>query len=411
MLAPLASGTSRIAGFADGADVRSTAAAMRALGVTDARVPETDVPLELAGPVELRAPDRSIDCGNSGTTARLLLGLVAGRPISAALDGDASLRRRPMARVVDPLRAAGAIVRELGRTGRLPLEIRGGQLGPIMHESPVASAQVKSALLLAGLGAGVPVTVIEPGPSRDHTERMLGAMGVGVLTREEASGFHVVHEPPAGPLDPLRLTIPGDFSSACFWIALAVLGGAGPGLRLEGVGLNPRRTGFLRALSAMGASLETTVTGLAAGEPVGDIVARPSSLRGVELPPEWVPTLIDEIPMLACLAACAAGTTVIRGAAELRVKESDRLAAVHGNLTALGVVSREARDGLEIEGTATRLAGRVFSAGDHRIAMSFGILGALGRNDVRVADPGCVRVSYPGFWAELSRIAGMAEGS
>lgn len=411
MLAPLADGVSRVSGLARGADVLTTAAALRALGAEDAWVPGGDETVEIAGPVDLRDPGATIDCGNSGTTARLLLGLVAGRPIRARLDGDASLRRRPMARVVDPLRSAGARVSELGEPGRLPLEISGGSLAAIQHSTSAASAQVKSALLLAGLTAGVPVTLTEPGPSRDHTERMLTAMGVKIRTHEAGSGFQVYYEPGTRPPKPLDLTVPGDFSSAAYWVVLALLGGAGPALRVEGVGLNPRRTGLLRVLLAMGGAIEAEVAGEAAGEPVGVVTARPSALRGVQVPADWVPTLIDELPLLACLAVRARGTTRITGASELRVKESDRLATVHRGLRELGVASRELDDGLEVEGTRGPLAGRVQTKGDHRMTMSFGVLGAVAGGAVEVDDPGCVAISYPDFWTELSRIREAAEGA
>lgn len=408
MLAPLADGVSRIRGLARGADVLMTAAALRALG-SNVPVPEEDGPVEIAGPVAFHDPRETIDCANSGTTARLLLGLISGQPIRATLDGDASLRRRPMARVLDPLRAAGARVKDLGQPGRLPLEVHGGSLAAIEHVGSIASAQVKSALLLAGVTAGVPVSVTEPGPSRDHTERMLNAMGAEVHTREAEAGF-LVHYRPGSPLRPLDLTVPGDFSSAAYWLALALVGGAGSALRVEGVGLNPRRTGLLRVLSAMGGAVEPEVNGEVAGEPIGSVTARPSSLHGVSVPADWVPTLIDELPLLACLAAKAEGTTRITGASELRVKESDRLATVQRGLRKLGVSSRELSDGIEVEGGRVALSGRVETGGDHRIAMSFGILGAIAGNVIEVDDPGCVAISYPDFWAELSRIREAAEG-
>lgn len=411
MLAPLADGVSRIGGLARGADVLTTAAALRALGAADAAVPERNEPLAIAGPVEFREPSETIDCGNSGTTARLLLGLIAGRPIRARLDGDASLRRRPMARVVDPLRSAGACVIELGERGCLPIEIDGGSLASIQHSQPTASAQVKSALLLAGLTAKVPVTLSEPGPSRDHTERMLSAMGEKLSTQQVGAGFRVHYEPGKRPPKPLDMTVPGDFSSAAYWLALALLGGAGPALRVVGVGLNPRRTGLLRVLSAMGGAVEAEITGEVAGEPVGTVTARPSSLRGLQVPADWVPTLIDELPLLACVGARARGTTRITGAAELRVKESDRLATVQRGLRELGVTSRELDDGLEVQGSRATLAGRVVTEADHRMSMSFGILGAVAGDAVEVDDPGSVAISYPDFWLELSRIRDAAEGA
>jgi len=377
---------------------------MRALGASATHPLEAEELLEVLGPVELRSPESVIDCGNSGTTARLLIGLIAGSSVGATLDGDNSVRRRPMARVIEPLRRAGAVLRELGEPGHLPIEIDGQALQPVVHETEVASAQVKSALLLAGLASGVPVTVIEPGASRDHTERMLRAMGASVAEEPVERGVRVSCETPSGPLKPIDLSVPGDFSAAAFWLALAVLGGCGGGVRVEAVGLNPGRTGLLRVLEAMGASCDVVQTHDEAGEPVGDVVARPSALRGVEIVPESVPSLIDEIPILACLATRAVGTTVIRGARELRVKESDRISALHSNLTTLGVASRELPDGLEIEGGGDALEGAVEARGDHRIAMAFAVLGAVPGNTVVVNDRTCVQVSYPGFWEELARI-------
>jgi 3-phosphoshikimate 1-carboxyvinyltransferase len=411
ILAPLAAGKSRLSGLATGADVEATAAAMRALGVDAALQPGDGGLLELDGPLTLRSPDGVIECGNSGTTARLLLGLVAGQPVTATLDGDGSLRRRPMDRIVGPLSSAGASVRELGQPGRLPLEMTGGSLRPIDHHSAVASAQVKSALLLAGLGADVPVTVVQPGPSRDHTERMLRAMGVEVTAETEAGGERVKLEPPGEALLPLDLNVPGDFSSAAFWIALAVLGGAGDGVRVEGVGLNPGRTGFLRALELMGADVEAKITGEEAGEPVGDIEARPAPVSGAQIPAEWVPSLLDEVPMLVCVAAMAGGTTTVTGAAELRVKESDRLAVLQQNLEELGARCLELPDGLVVEGGDVRLAGRAVTRGDHRIAMAFGVLGALPGNAIEIDELDCVAVSYPDFWEELERLRAAARAS
>lgn len=403
MLAPLATGTSRVTGISTGADVRATATAMRALGIPYDREDLAAGRFEITGPLPFRSPGASLDCGNSGTTARILLGLLAGQPLTARMDGDASLRRRPMDRVIVPLRAAGARIRELEEPGRLPLEVTGGSLGPIEHQSPVASAQVKSALLLAGLSDGVPVRVVEPGPSRDHTERMLSAMGAPVTTeaRGEVRDIRLGVSP--GPLRPLEFHVPGDISSAAFFIALALLGGAGPGLRIEGVGLNPYRTGFLRTLEEMGAELEVRATGEVLGEPVGAVIARPSALHGVEVSPDVLPSLLDEVPILAVLAARARGTTVIRGAAELRVKETDRIAALARNLSTLGVAVQERPDGLAVMGGDGALHGTATTDGDHRIAMAFAVLGAAPGNRVRVDDTGCAAVSYPAFWEDLSR--------
>lgn len=404
ILAPLAEGCSRIRDLAQGADVRATGVALELLGALPGGTLQRGGAVEIEGPAELRSPGSIVDCGNSGTTARLLIGLVAGSSARATLDGDESLRRRPMRRVVEPLLGVGALARELGEPGHLPIEIEGRGLSPIEHESPVASAQVKSALLLAGLVAGVEVTVTEPGASRDHTERMLRAMGARVSEEPRDPGVRIRFDPPSDPLRPIDMTVPGDFSAAAFWIALAILGGCGAGVQIEGVGLNPGRTGLLRALEAMGASVDAIATRHEAGEPVGDIVARPSGMRGVEIPPEWVPSLIDEIPILACIASRLPGKTVIRGAAELRVKESDRIAALHANLAALGISSRELADGLEIDGGDRAVTGTVASRGDHRIAMAFGVLGALPGNSIELDDRECAQVSYPGFWKELERV-------
>lgn len=402
MLAALASGTSRITGLATGADVRSTAGAMRLLGVG---VPDlgTSPTVEIAGVPRLRPAPAVIDCGNSGTAARLLIGLLSGEGQRATIDGDASLRGRPMDRVVAPLAAAGGRFEELGEPGRLPVRLAGGRLSAIDHRSPVASAQVKSALLLAGLGAGVEVRVSEPSLSRDHTERMLRAMGAEVESERGPDGEWVRLVPPRR-LDPLLLDVPGDISSAAFWLGLAVLGGTGEPIRIVGVGLNPSRTGILDVLRAMGGSLEVRVTGQVAGEPVGSVSVESSELSGIDVPPEWIPRLLDEIPLIACLAAGAAGTTRIRGAGELRVKESDRLRSIAANLGALGVTCRERADGLEIVGQRRRLSGRVATGGDHRIAMAFAVLGGSGHR-VELDDRDCVGVSYPGFWDELARLS------
>ncbi|MGD2215720.1 MAG: 3-phosphoshikimate 1-carboxyvinyltransferase [Gemmatimonadales bacterium] len=405
IMAALAEGNSQIRGLARGADLRATRAALEALGAPAIGPGEGGEPIEISGPIELRSPGSVIDCGNSGTTARLLMGLIAGSPVRATLDGDESLRRRPMGRVVAPLRRAGAVARELEGPGHLPIEIEGRRLDRIEHESEVASAQVKSALLLAGLASRVAVTVIEPGASRDHTERLLRAMGAHIEWEPWDRGMRVSLDPPLGPLKPIDMTVPGDFSSAAFWLGLAVLGGCGAELRVEGVGLNPGRTGFLRVLEAMGAGFDVVTTHEEMGEPVGEVVAHPSALRGVEIPPEWVPSLIDEIPVLAIVASRAVGQTILRGARELRVKESDRIAALHANLVALGISSTELPDGLEIEGGERAVSGAVEARGDHRIAMAFGVLGAVPGNSIAVDDRASALVSYPGFWEQLAQLA------
>lgn len=407
MLAPLARGTSRVRGLLDAADVRSTAAAMRALGAGVPRDWSGEV--AISGPTELHDAAEPVDCGNSGTTARLLVGLISGSGRAAELDGDASLRTRPMDRVVYPLQALGARIEYLAEEDRLPVRIHRrstGSLRPLTHRPAVASAQVKSSLLLAGLTSGTRVEVVEPGHSRDHTERLLRAMGAPIAFGPEDGGARaeIAAAEDGHALEPLDLTVPGDASSAAFLAAAALLG-AGP-VRLEGVGLNVTRTAWVEVLRRMGGSVSVDETGRAAGEPVGDLGVKPSSLRPFEIGLEDVPRLLDEIPVLAVLAARAGGTSVIRGAEELRVKESDRLSRTASNLEALGVTCRELEDGLEIEGAPGPLEGRVETGGDHRMAMAFGLLSAVPGCRVEVDDPGCVEVSYPGFWRDLERLVG-----
>ncbi len=408
VLAGLARVDSRVEGLLDAADVRSTAAALRELG---AEIPSGwDEEVRLGGSTSWHGVAGSLDCGNSGTTARLLAGLVAGLGLETVLDGDASLRRRPMDRVVYPLQAMGARIAYLGERDRLPVALRArasGSLRPLRHRPRVASAQVKSSLLLAGLTSGTRVEVIEPGRSRDHTERLMAAMGApiefGPCGEEGARAlFDPGDEPPA--LRSLRLRVPGDASSAAFLVGAALL--AGRPLRIEGVGLNPTRTGYLDVLRRMGAVIDSRATGEEAGEPVGDLFVEPGELTGTEIEPVEVPGLLDELPLLAVLAARARGTTSIRGAAELRVKESDRLALLATNLEALGVACREREDGLEISGSAGTLTGVAVTGGDHRISMAFGALSAHPNARVRVDDPACVGVSYPGFWDDLRRLTG-----
>lgn len=400
LFAALARGESRLRGLLNGADPASTAAALRALGV---RVPELaagEIRIRGVGLRGLRPPSRSIDCGNSGTTARLLLGVLAGQPMTAMLTGDASLRRRPMRRVTEPLGRMGAVVEELEAPDRLPLRIRGGELQPLKYDSPRASAQVKSALLLAGLTAGVEVRVREPVLSRDHTERLLRTMGAPVESGMDA-GLPFAGLRPATELEPLDLDVPGDFSSAAYFIALGLLSRAP--LRVVHVGLNPTRTGLLPVLARMGGRVEIEAVERA-GEPTGDVVVTPAPLTGVTVEAHDIPGLIDEVPVLAVLAARAQGVTHIRGAGELRVKESDRLAALADNLRALGVEAHDEDDELVVAGTDAPLRGDVHCRGDHRIAMAFGVLAALPGNDVRLDDAAVVSISFPRFWTELERV-------
>lgn len=411
MLATVARGESRLRGLLPSADCRSTAAVLRSLGCPVPDLPNAgeEVRIDSRGIRAWRAPADELDCGNSGTTARLMLGLLASRSFAAILTGDASLRGRPMRRVADPLGAMGARFDFLGEPDRLPLRVHGGSLQPFDYHSPAASAQVKSALLLAALTAGVPVSVTEPVQSRDHTERLLASMGVAVVGAAAPDGaWRISMEPFAMPLPPLDLTVPGDPSSAAFLVARALLADAGE-LCVRGVGVNPTRTGWLRVLERMGANVEQVNPRTVGGEPVADLLVRPAALRGTTIGGAEIPSLIDEIPILAALAARANGETVISGAAELRVKESDRIAALVTNLRALGVEAEERPDGLIVGGTDQPLRGRVRTHGDHRIAMGFGVLGAIPGNELEIDDPAAADVSFPKFWHVLDGIAANAK--
>jgi 3-phosphoshikimate 1-carboxyvinyltransferase len=348
----------------------------------------------------LLAPLSALDCGNSGTTTRLMAGVVAGHPFSARFVGDGSLSRRPMRRVARPLEAMGARVELHGGDG-LPMTVTGSTLHAIEWETEAASAQVKSAILLAGLVSGVAVSVREPEPTRDHTERMLRALGVPVASDGPLVRLPAVSE----PLPRFALDVPGDPSSAAFFAALAALADEGE-LALPHVLLNETRTGFMRALRRMGARIEVEdVASDASGEEVGTYRVGPGELRPTVVGARDVPSMIDEIPMLACVAARADGNTLIRGAHELRVKESDRITAVVSNLRAIGVDAEELPDGMRVRGSRRPLSGTVRSHGDHRLAMAFGVLGAARGNDISIDDGDCVSVSYPGFWKDLAAAA------
>jgi 3-phosphoshikimate 1-carboxyvinyltransferase len=407
MLAAAARGESRLRGLLPGEDCRSTAAVLRALGSDVPDLPRDggEVVVRGRGLDAWRTPDRVLDCGNSGTTARLMMGLLAGRPFCATLTGDASLRRRPMRRITDPLARMGATFQEQGEAeGRLPIRVCGGGLAAAEHYSPQASAQVKSALLLAGLSAGVGATVREPLLSRDHTERMLRSLGVPVDIAEVDGGWRIVLPAHGTPLPPLDLHVPGDPSSAAFFAALALLADEGE-LRITGVGVNPTRTGIFRVLARMGGFVEMHGAREEGGEPVADLLVRPARLVATDVGGAEIPSMIDEVPVLAVLAARAEGETRITGASELRVKESDRIAVLVENLRTLGVEAEELPDGMVVRGGDRPLEGEVRTAGDHRIAMAFGVLAALPGNRIRVDHPACADVSFPGFWDLLRAVA------
>ena len=393
MLSALAEGTSRVRGILESADVQSTATVLRRLGV-DVPALGPEITIVGRGLRALRPPTGMLDCGNSGTTARLMAGIAAAFPFESRFEGDASLSRRPMGRVAAPLRAMGATV-DLAAGDRLPMRVHGGPLHPTRWESDRASAQVKSAVLLAGLVAGVEVSVAEPERSRDHTERMLASQGAGVVIDD----LTVSLIPPSA-LRPLYLHVPADPSSAAFFAALAALR---PGARitLPDVCLNPTRSGFFETLSAMGADVSVEGPREEGGEIVGEYVVGGAPLRGIPVGGGAVPAMIDELPLLACVATRAEGETRITGAGELRVKESDRIAAVVANLRALGADAEELPDGMTVRGSERPLKGRVVTHGDHRLAMAFGVLGAVPGNSIEVDDPHCTIVSFPGFWERL----------
>lgn len=416
ILSALATGESRLRGLLYGGDAASTRGALVRLGVGIPEIPAGggEIVVEGVGLRGLRTPDGVLDLGNSGTGTRLLMGVLAGSGVRATLTGDGSLRSRPMRRVTDPLRAMGAGFEYLEEDGRLPLVVEGlHPLRPLDWSSPVASAQVKSAILLAGLTGGAFALVTEPRMSRDHTERLLNGVGVSVVSHAVAGGWRVELRDPPETIRGLDFDVPGDFSSAAFLLALTALGGIGGAgdLTVDRVGLNPTRTAFLDVLVRMGVDVAVDVTSDPdASEPVGSVTAARTDLRATTVEGEEIPRLIDELPLIAALGARAAGTTRIRDAEELRTKESDRITAMVSNLNAVGVQAAETEDGLEVEGTDRPLKGRVRTEGDHRIAMAFGVLGSLPGNDIEIDDPAAADVSFPGFWGTLRAVSSKREG-
>ena len=393
----MAKGTSHIGGALTSLDARSSARVLRRLGAEVSPLRAGEV-LVIRGRGRLRRPDGVLDCGNSGTTTRLLLGLLAGHRFPATLTGDASLRRRPMRRVTLPLSQMGARFVERGGDG-LPLTVRGAPLRPLRYQMPVSSAQIKSSLLLAGVAGGVEVQLREPGGrSRDHTERLLRAFGYEVEERDGWIAFR-----PLGRIEPFDLQVPGDPSSAAFLAGAAVLAEAGE-LRIAGVGVNPTRTGFFDVLRRMGATVAVEEETGHFGEPVADLVVAPSPLRSVEVGAAEIPGLIDEIPMLAALASRAEGTSVFRQVGELRVKESDRLGLIAENLRAVGTRAEVSGDDLHVTGGDAPPRGPVRTAGDHRLAMAFAVLGTLPGARVRIDDLACAAVSFPDFPATLRAV-------
>jgi 3-phosphoshikimate 1-carboxyvinyltransferase len=401
LLNALASGSARVRGLGLGADVRSTWRCLAALGVRIEAQGADGCVVHGVGLHGLREPDDVLDAGNSGTTMRLLCGVLAGQPFLSVLTGDASLRRRPMGRVLDPLRTMGA--RAWGRAnGSLaPLAIRGGDLGGLDYALPVASAQLKSALLLAGLYGTAPTHLHEPAASRDHTERMLRAQGVPL----RAAGLDLALTPPSDPLRPLDLQVPGDFSSAAYWLVAACVHPAAR-VTVRNVGLNPGRTGLLDVLGEMGARITVSDARDAGGEPLADLTAESSDLRGVAIGGALIPRLLDEVPILAIAMAVARGPSRIDDAAELRVKESDRLHAVASELGRLGAAVEELPDGLSFAG-GSRLAGAtVASHDDHRLAMALAVAALVADGETTITSADSVAISYPAFWDQLASLAG-----
>ena len=397
ILGALASGVTQIEGLLEGDDVLRTAQAMRDFGATVEHLGPGR--WRVTGQGGLRQPAGIVDCGNAGTGVRLIMGAAAGYTMEATFTGDASLRKRPMLRVLNPLGEMGATW-TAQEGGRLPLTLKGGALNGLRYRLPMASAQVKSAVLLAGLNAAGGVTVVEPEATRDHTERMLRAFGACVDVEDTDEG-RVVTLPPGQNLTGASIRVPGDPSSAAFPLAAALIV-PGSEVTVEGVLLNPLRIGLFETLREMGADLTIANARDQGGEPVGDVTARYSKLRGVEVPPERAPSMIDEYPILAAAAAYAEGPTVMRGIGELRVKESDRIAMMAAGLAACGVGVEEEPEGLIVAGTAranhrVRGGGLVHTHGDHRIAMSCLILGLGADEPVAVDEPGMIATSFPGF--------------
>lgn len=400
MLGALAEGATTVTGLLEGEDVVCTLNAFRAMGVAIEGPHDGRVVIHGVGLHGLRSPATVLDMGNSGTAMRLLAGVLAGQTFDSTLTGDASLIRRPMRRVADPLNQMGAAV-ATGDGGCPPLKIAGGRrLRGIDYRLPVASAQVKSAVLLAGLYADGATTVTEPAPTRDHTERMLRALGYRVETRGAS-----VRIEPGGRLRAGTFDVPADISSATFLLIGATIA-SGSNVLLRHVGVNPTRVGVLNILNMMGADIELVNQRDAGGEPVADIRVRSRALRGIRVPVEQVPLAIDEFPALLIAAACAAGETTVTGAAELRVKESDRIAAMARGLNALGIVVREMPDGIAVHGGRLR-GGEVDSLGDHRVAMAFAMAGLRAEGPVTVRDCKNVDTSFPGF-AALAKRAGLS---
>ncbi len=404
ILGALATGTTRIAGLLEAADVEATAKAIAALGAEVGRS-NGAVAVKGQGVGGLRAPSSALDFGNSGTASRLMLGVIAGHDMQVELTGDASLQRRPMGRVLTPLAAMGLQTDADTERATLPLTVRGTpDLLPIIYDLPVPSAQVKSAVLLAGLHAPGRTTVVEPLVARDHTERMLGFFGAEIVSDDRGDGARAVSVCGDAELHGASIEVPGDPSSAAFLIAAALIAPQSD-IVIENVLLNPTRSGFVETLREMGANIEIVDRRDQGGEPAGDLRVQTSALKGVRVPPERAPSMIDEYPILACLAAFAEGETAMEGLAELKVKESDRLAATEAGLIACGISASVEGDTLFVEGKGEVEGGaQVAAAMDHRIAMAFLTLGLGARSPVSIDDASMIATSFPNFQELMTRL-------
>ena len=403
ILGAMANGVTDIEGLLEGDDILATARAVEAFGATVERLGQGR--WRVTGQGGFTQPTGVIDCGNAGTGVRLLMGAAAGYPMITDFDGDASLRKRPMKRVTGPLAAMGARFNWQDAGDRLPVAVTGGGLSAIDHVQTVASAQIKSAILLAGLNAAGVTTVTEAEPSRDHTERMLRAFGVEVGIRPVGEGWRVSLQG-GQPLTGTAIAVPGDPSSAAFPLAAGLIV-PGSEVTVEGVMLNPLRTGLFETWREMGADLTVSNRRMAGGEEVGDVTARHSTLKGMVVPPERAAAMIDEYPVLAATAAFAEGATVMRGIGEMRVKESDRIALMVAGLTACGVRVEEEPEGFTVFGGAVRGGATVTTHGDHRIAMSHLVLGLAAEAAVTVDEPGMIATSFPGFVALMRGLGGV----
>ncbi len=397
MFGSLAKGTTRVTHFLEGADCLSTIDCFRSMGVSIEKN-EHEVLIHGKGLHGLKAPQTILDCGNSGTTMRLLSGILAAQPFSSELTGDASIRKRPMKRIMTPLSLMGADIESRDGTGCAPLKIRGKRLQGIRYDSPVASAQVKSAVLLAGLFADGVTSVTEPYVSRNHTELMLRGFGARIASEGTTASVF-----PAEELFAQEISVPGDISSAAYFLTAALLI-PGSSLLLKNVGVNPTRDGILRVFRNMGADITLMDQRDCSGEPAADILVRAGSLHGTEIGGAVIPALIDELPVIAVAACFAEGTTVIRNAAELKVKESNRIAVMTEGLTAMGADVEETEDGMIIHGGRPLHHAIIDSRLDHRIAMSFSVAGLICGDMPEIRGRECVRISYPEFYADLDRL-------